>query len=227
MAEEKKAEGVKLEPIVIKTGAHRCNARPVNPFASPQTPAQELLAEVFDCSGWKRDSNHKCNNQDKIIASLNELGPESPYAKATDEVTGIHGIHGCAVNGYTELLIAFMEKGLVSPHQKAEGLSGKVSWVKRQCGAGVDCLWLAKRRGHKAIVAHLLAMPVVQDEIKRFEIALVEKHVELAAAETERNAAAEAERIKKEEEEKQRLEEERKVSTPRIILNPPPPTHKH
>ena len=127
----------------------------------------------MECSGWKRDASHKCANQDKIMASLQELGAESPYATAIDESSGIHGIHACAVNGYVELLKAFMELGGVDPLQKATGLSAKVAWVKRQCGAGVDCLWLARRRGHKGIVDHLLSMEVVQVEIVRFEKALV------------------------------------------------------
>ena len=143
---------------------------------------------------------HQCVNQGKIVASLTELGPESPYVTAVDEATGITGIHAAAVNGYTELLIAFMELGKVDPLVKCTGLSTKVSWVKRQCGAGVDCLWLARRRGHKAICDHLLNMPVVTAEIERFEIAFVEKIAELNAAELQRQAEAEAARLKAEEE---------------------------
>ena len=62
-----------------------------------------------------------------------------------------------------------------------------------QCGAGVDCLWLAKRRGNGQIVKHLMSLPVIQTEIVRFETALVAKHAELEAAEKERNRAAEEE----------------------------------
>jgi len=107
---------------------------------------QELISEVFESSGWKRDASHKCANQNKIMTSLQELGPESPYVKAVDESTGIQGIHACAVNGYTDLLKAFMELGNVDPLQKATGLSGKVSWVKRQCGAGEMRRWQREER---------------------------------------------------------------------------------
>ncbi|GMH47852.1 hypothetical protein TrLO_g3977 [Triparma laevis f. longispina] len=210
MADDNADAAPVLKKADLGTRSHRCNARPINPFESAETPSQEILAEVFESSGWKRDASHKCANQDKIMASLTELGPESPYVTAIDEATGITGIHAAAVNGYTDLLKAFMDLGQVDPLIKCTGLSTKVSWVKRQCGAGVDCLWLGRRRGHKAIVDHLLAMPVVQVEIERFETALVEKHAELNAAELQRQAEAEAARLKAEEEERQRQEEERK-----------------
>jgi len=127
------------------TRSHRCNARPINPFEDAETETQELLSEVFESSGWKRDGSSACANNAKIMASLTELGPESPYVTAVDEESGMRAVHACAVNGYVDLLKAFMELGKVDPLLPATGLGKKISWVKRQCGAGVDCLWLAKR----------------------------------------------------------------------------------
>tara|TARA_B110000305_G_C19222071_1_gene531048 strand:+ start:411 stop:833 length:423 start_codon:yes stop_codon:yes gene_type:complete len=114
------------------TRSHRCNARPINPFEDAETPEQELLSEVFQTSGWKRDGSSGCKYQAKILASLEELGPESPYAKVRCEESGITAVHACAVNGYTALLRALVEKGGVDPLVPAIGLSTKISWVKRQ-----------------------------------------------------------------------------------------------
>ena len=127
------------------TRSHRCNARPINPFEEPENDAQELISEVFESSGWKRDGSSSCKNHSKIMDSLKEKGQESPYVTAIDEESGLQAVHACAINGYFELLKAFMEHGKVDPLQSANGLGKKISWVKRQCGAGVDCLWLAKR----------------------------------------------------------------------------------
>lgn len=114
MADDNADAAPVLKKADLGTRSHRCNARPINPFESAETPSQEILAEVFESSGWKRDASHKCANQDKIMASLTELGPESPYVTAIDEATGITGIHAAAVNGYTDLLKAFMDLGQVS-----------------------------------------------------------------------------------------------------------------
>ena len=70
--------------------------------------------------------------------------------------------------------------------------------------------YLLLRRGHGNIVKLLLAIPVVKEEIARFEVALVEKHAELEAAQKDRERAAEEERLRLEEEERLRQEEERK-----------------
>jgi len=219
MAEEKKEENGENEVLAslsldqLGMVNYRCNAPPVNPFEGMEeaemTPARALLNEVMDSGGWRIDCGlpRTSKNEAKILESLEEMGADSTYVVDAVDEGGFNALHACAVNGYDTLFKAFLTKGGMDARGQAEGLKSFVS-SRFENVRGPDVMWMAKRRGHKALLKYIQTLPAVKEDMAELskeldkQKLLRKKHVANFKKKLE-----EEERRKKEEEERLRKEE--------------------
>jgi ankyrin repeat protein len=153
----------------------------VNPFegrpAEEMSPNEILLNDIFDHGGWRIDCGRPlaCVHSEKILASLQELKDRSPYVTVVHEPTGITALHAAAINGFEDIFRALVENGGMDPLAPALPLkfaaSSKTEYVK-----GPDCIWIGRRRNHKALVKYMSGLPAVASELKELAIEL-EKQV--------------------------------------------------
>ena len=95
------------------------------------------------------------------MASVEELGADSPFVKLVDEDIGLTALHVLAINGYEELFKAFVEKGGMDPTVMCDALASMVT-ARFESVRGPDCYWMAKRRGHKKLVKYITSVPAMK-----------------------------------------------------------------
>lgn len=103
------------------------NASRVNPYREFTSETEKALSDVFDASP-------------RVLSDLKKNGKDSKYLRAKCSATGTTGVHACSINGDLALLAALVEAG-GRPFDK--GIGGK------------DCEWMARRRGHRRVLAYL------------------------------------------------------------------------
>ncbi|KAJ8613536.1 hypothetical protein CTAYLR_002154 [Chrysophaeum taylorii] len=144
------------------------NAPPVNPYATADDDDDDddsvaALREVFDTGSWRIDSRQKrrCPHHNKVVAHVTRYGRDSVYAIARCPYTGLSCLHACAINGYLSLLETLVTAGKMDPLEVADGLR---RWAREdRHWRGADALWMARKRGHRDIVAWLAALPKVME----------------------------------------------------------------
>ena len=141
------------------------NSRPVTPFeAKDPLPARKTLAQVLRPEpGWCIEAGkaRRAADHDDIYDSVKKYEKSSPYCLATCPVTGLSALHAACLNGYLDLVKAFIELGKMDPLCVADSLNIYFDGATEKA-RGADALWISRRRGHTHVVEYLLTIDEVQ-----------------------------------------------------------------